>query len=300
MAIIRRVFVRAPQDGFLSAGHTALKAGILDKIKNANFALEIFESLRSGGQMAADMPWSLSHLRQVESRCVGAVIIGLPRYTAAMNGREVQFASELCHLEGGVAYGLDLPLFVLADESLQDRAGIFKESDEFFVICVPRAADQSWLESSEFVVRFETWIKKLKDRRDVFLGYCNCASDLADSIQRFLAELDATTLDWKADFQVGNMIFSQIQKASFQCSSAIFLFTKDDPMTSGAGTMSPRDNVIFETGYFCHAKGQERVLIVREQDAKMPADLGGNIYVTIDNRNDITPIKHKIKAFLER
>jgi predicted nucleotide-binding protein len=37
----------------------------------------------------------------------------------------------------------------------------------------------------------------------------------------------------------------------------------------------PRDNVLFEAGYFIQAKGKDRVLIVREAGAKMPADLGG-------------------------
>jgi hypothetical protein len=51
-------------------------------------------------------------------------------------------------------------------------------------------------------------------------------------------------------------------------------------LESGSGDEAvPRDNVLFESGYFTHAKGKERVLIVRETGVKMPADLGGDIYV---------------------
>lgn len=58
----------------------------------------------------------------------------------------------------------------------------------------------------------------------------------------------------------------------------IFLFTKDNPLVGiDENQASPRDNVVFEAGYFMHAKGKERTLIIREEGTKMPADLGGNI-----------------------
>ena len=37
----------------------------------------------------------------------------------------------------------------------------------------------------------------------------------------------------------------------------------------------PRDNVIFEAGYFIGLKGKRNVLIIRESGSKMPVDLGG-------------------------
>ncbi len=62
---------------------------------------------------------------------------------------------------------------------------------------------------------------------------------------------------------------------------------------------APRDNVIFEAGYFMNAKGRERVLIVREDGAKMPADVGGSIYLTLKDRADISPIHAKLRDFVE-
>jgi hypothetical protein len=48
------------------------------------------------------------------------------------------------------------------------------------------------------------------------------------------------------------------------------------PSQDGHTTQAvPRDNVVFEAGYFIRAKGKDRVLIVREAGAKTPADLGG-------------------------
>ena len=60
----------------------------------------------------------------------------------------------------------------------------------------------------------------------------------------------------------------------------------------------PRDNVVFEAGYFIHAKGKDRVLVVREEGAKMPADLGGDIYALLPDRNHIGPILDGLRRFV--
>ncbi len=75
------------------------------------------------------------------------------------------------------------------------------------------------------------------------------------------------------------IFISCIQIPSQTCQCGIFLFTTDDPLTNNEHQASPRDNVIFEAGYFMKAKGKERTLIIREEGAKMPADIGGNIYL---------------------
>ena len=54
---------------------------------------------------------------------------------------------------------------------------------------------------------------------------------------------------------------------------------------------APRDNVIFEMGLFMESKGRERVSVVREEGAKIPADIGGGIYLSLKDRNDIAPIQ---------
>jgi hypothetical protein len=42
------------------------------------------------------------------------------------------------------------------------------------------------------------------------------------------------------------------------------------------------------------------VLIIREDGAKMPADLGGNLYLSLAAREDIRPIESAIRDFVER
>ena len=80
----------------------------------------------------------------------------------------------------------------------------------------------------------------------------------------------------------------------------IFLFTKDDAIEGNEKKAAPRDNVVFEAGYFAAAKGRERVLIILEEGAKMPADLGGNIYLSLSDRNDTRPIETAIRNFVDK
>ena len=66
-----------------------------------------------------------------------------------------------------------------------------------------------------------------------------------------------------------------------------------------AAVAAPRDNVVFEAGYFIGVKGKRNVLIIRESGSKMPADLGGDIYAALPDRTTIAPIERPVKAFVE-
>ena len=91
----------------------------------------------------------------------------------------------------------------------------------------------------------------------------------------------------------------EIETAARLCSGGIFLFAKDDALEGNEVRAAPRDNVVFEAGYFAAAKGRDRVLVIREEGAKRPADLGGNIYLFLA-RDDIRPIESAIRDFVER
>jgi predicted nucleotide-binding protein len=86
--------------------------------------------------------------------------------------------------------------------------------------------------------------------------------------------------DYATDFKAGASILQGIETSRSRCTCGIFLFGENDPLEGDtAGGAAPRDNVVFEAGYFMSAKGAEGCLIVRQGSAKMPADLGGSIYV---------------------
>src|SRR5262249_1289152 len=131
----------------------------------------------------------------------------------------------------------------------------------------------------------------------------------AEKVKSYIKQdLGASVLDWRTGFSVGRTVLEEIAEAGKLCSAGIFLFTRDDGPVATLRTASrntrhselaiPRDNVVFEAGYFIGIKGKRRVLIIREKDAKMPADLGGDIYAALDNRHNIEPIKDTLKKFV--
>lgn len=122
----------------------------------------------------------------------------------------------------------------------------------------------------------------------------------AAQIKRYLNSLNVSVLDWQSDFIPGRTIIDQIEEAAARSIARIFLFTKDDDLANPSETYQsvPRDNVVFEAGYFSGLKGKRKVLIIREASSKMPADLGGDIYASLLDRNDITPIERTLSAFV--
>jgi len=101
------------------------------------------------------------------------------------------------------------------------------------------------------------------------------------------------------DFRPGGSILGELENARAMCSCGIFLFSEDDPLEGSPGIAAPRDNVVFEAGYFVNAKGPERCLIIRHGEAKMPADLGGAIYVHLKT-SDVSSIEGQLADLLRR
>jgi predicted nucleotide-binding protein len=143
-------------------------------------------------------------------------------------------------------------------------------------------------------------LTKLNDRRDIFLGYAGRSSPTASAIKTNLQSLGATVLDWQTDFIPGRTILNQIEQAAARSVGGIFLFTKDDHLAepSPDAEAVPRDNVVFEAGYFIGLKGKNNVLIIREAGSKLPADLGGDIYAALPGEGGIQSIERVLKAFL--
>ena len=101
------------------------------------------------------------------------------------------------------------------------------------------------------------------------------------------------------DFHAGGTILGEIERARARCSCGIFLFSEDDPLEGREGAAAPRDNVVFEAGYFMSAKGPPRCLIIRAGKAKMPADVGGTIYLPLAKDGDVNSIEGRLFAFLD-
>jgi predicted nucleotide-binding protein len=315
MSISRRVFVSTPADQFNSKTMNAIKWSLIDLIRKRGLFPEIFFNPKTTEGLAACISWTPDAAERVLRHCAGAVLMGLPRWRFPNQKGDVLMATEYCQYEGALARTLGLPLLIFIQEGVL-RRGVFDNSFGAFIATIPRDADASWVKSEVCRIAVSKWLAQIEKRRDIFLGYCGSSRLLARKIKNFITNnTGATVLDWQTDFAMARTILEEISEAGNRCNAGIFLFTKDDmvyppeikkrPRYKAAVAQSsesaiPRDNVVFEAGYFMSLKGPGRVLIVLQEGTKMPADLGGQIYTLLKDRSDITPIKNDLRRFVDR
>lgn len=300
MSITRRIYVSLPADPWLPENLNTLKWGIVDEIIKLGYTPEIFTNPRGMPGLASPKAWNPRDADMIARRCVGAAVLGMPRWTFSdAEGNPALLPTEFNHYEGALARTLGLPTMVLVQREVRRRV-VFDMSFGGYVGEFPADADLNWLHTPEFLVPFGYWKNLLEERRDVFLGYCSSSRDTAAAVKRFALSLGARVLDWQEDFIPGRTILEQIEQAAARSIAGIFLFTKDDELADhGQRELAvPRDNVVFEAGYFTGLKGKHNVLIIREAGSKMPADLGGDIYGSLPDKTDIKPIERTIEAFL--
>jgi hypothetical protein len=311
--IRRRVFVSMVADRILSKAQNDFKWAVAEHIEQLGYQVEIFYNARKTEGIAARKSWTPVEAEDVMRQCVGGVIIGHPRWRFRNGKSEVLVPTEYSQYEGAILKTLSIPLMVLAQENLFQR-GVYEYNFGQFICRFPEGADREWIKSPEFQQTLRIWLADMADRRDLFMGYCSSSAPTAEKIKVYIeGELGASVLDWRADFSVGRTVLEEIAEAGKRCSAGIFLFTRDDVLSdrparrlpsrsrkqvAEAKSAIPRDNVVFEAGYFIGIKGKRRVLIVREEGAKMPADLGGDIYAALEDRHDIEPIKTTLKKFV--
>jgi hypothetical protein len=285
----KRVFISATANPNLDDRRRALKAAVLGKIRQAGYEpQEFFES-----GIPENLGWNFANLDRVIRQCVGAVVFGFPRW-GSQQGAQV---GEYNHYEGAVAVTLGVPVLLLKEEGVADR-GIVWSGGGKFITHVPATADEKWVDDPNFMKRFNAWLHELGARKDIFLGYCSKSAGIAAQIQLRLEKLGATVHNWAMDFRAGGSILSEIENARAACSCGVFLFSEDDPLEGSLGIAAPRDNVVFEAGYFMSSKGPERCLIIRHGDAKMPADVGGTIYVHLTKSADVSSIEGRLSDFI--
>ena len=291
----RRIFVSVRSDRGLDERRRQLKAAIINKIRDAGYApQEFFET-----GIAANRPWTFDNVDDVMRQCIGGVIICFPRWTIYSNGNAFNLVGEYQQYEGAVAVTLGLPLMIIAEDGVENR-GIAWQGGRGAITHLPCDAVPDWVDSSEFTKRFTAWRNALAARRDVFLGYCSTSVGTAAQIQLLLEKHGATVRNWAMDFRYGASILGELEAARTACSGGIFLFSEDDPLVGMPDGAAPRDNVVFEAGHFISSKGPTRCLVIRHGNAKMPADLGGSIYVPLDKTGDVAAIEGRLAQFLKR
>lgn len=292
-----RIYIHAPYKP--EPERAEVKHGILEKIRGLGFDPQEFHV---SGIPKGDS-WSFDRAIEVMRQCDGALILALMRWMSSDGATRIPIPSDYSHFEGALALSCKLPSLVIAEEGMQMR-GILSQMGGSFVLQVPMQDATEWLATDKILREppFEKWVERVKARYDVFFGYCSKADELAQNIKTFLAdESGLRVLDWATDFRPGRTIMEEIARATATCRCGLFLFTADDPIQgSPTKTAIPRDNVLLEAGYFMSAHTARRMVVVREKGTKMPADLGGMIYLTIESRADWIQTAREVRDALRR
>jgi hypothetical protein len=290
----KRVFLSVPRDHNLNERQRALKRAIIKELLRKGLEPQEFQV--SGLPLRS--PYTFSAVRDIMVRCHGVLILAFARWR---DPREEGLALPTVwnHFEGAFAVALKKETLVITEDDVADD-GITWAGGGQLILTAPSDGDAIWLETTDVRVQLDAWMDAVNRSDDIFLAYCSQARATASDINKFLTSKGVSIRDWELAFAPGGTILDELLEASRNCLAAIMLLTKDDEIPGDERNAAPRDNVIFEMGMFMEAKGRERVLVVREEGAKMPADIGGGIYLQLRNRNDITPIHTRLLDFIEK
>ena len=149
MAVTRRVSVILPDDRWCSERENAFKWAIVERIEALGLITEIFHDPRGTASLCAPMAWSAANADFISRRCVGAVLIGLPRWRFETAHGVVNLATEFSHFEGALAWQLKLPLLVLVQSDVMRRV-VFDNSFHGRIGEFPADAGPEWLETRDF------------------------------------------------------------------------------------------------------------------------------------------------------
>jgi len=264
-----RIFISAPLDEHLSDDQLRVKKLLLDEIEKRGFTPQEF--LRRG--IVARKSWTFQNAIDLISECQGVLVLGLARSRWEVTDGTYLCPSEYSHFEGAIALSKGIPTLIVAERGIVNR-GIVSTAGGEPISYVDLTVQKSPLSDAVFVTAFDGWLDEIEARPRVFLGYCGQARTTAVDIQQYIErDLQVSVRNYAMDFQAGGTILEEIERSARECSCGIFLFTNDDPLASPVeGVAAPRDNVVFETGYFMHAKGKQRSLCLASESKRHLSD----------------------------
>jgi hypothetical protein len=243
---------------------------------------------RSGLGILPDLPATANMAERLSNvaRCQGVAVVAFRQWEGQRLSRNQKkiFPTEFTHISVALATAEGRPIFVLREKSVAERGALRRGFGA--IIDLPNSLNVRWLDSDKFQLSFNKWLQDVDEYKHIFLGYSSQATKVGRMVREFLVkDLKLRVFEWQQDFLAGVSIWESIARAEQLTSCGIFLFMADDAVTTAGGQhRAPRDNVVYEAGYFAGAKGLSRSIIIHERGAKVPADLDGIIRIPIENR----------------
>lgn len=124
--------------------------------------------------------------------------------------------------------------------------------------------------------------ERAMDNSEIFIVHAFSSSQM-ERVVSILRALHTDPYVLCLEASDGLTLAEQIEAAS-HVKLAIAIVTADDPYVQPDGnvTMRPRQNVIFEFGFFAGHLGRKGVICLKESGADLPSDLHGVRYLSLD------------------
>ena len=101
---------------------------------------------------------------------------------------------------------------------------------------------------------------------------------MKNEINNLLKENDYSTILLDKSASKGRTIIEKFQDYAGESTIAIIIMSGDDRMKNGK--LLPRQNVIFEMGYFMALIGRDKVILVKNKNvSELPSDVSGIVYI---------------------
>jgi Predicted nucleotide-binding protein containing TIR-like domain len=286
-----KVLVSAPKQKHLSPEQQRFLQEVINKVTAAGFRIVDVDGVARLEEQAREI-----------GKLQGILVLAFAQWVGERAGRkprdEAVFPSEFNHVHTAIGCASRRPLLVLREKSVAER-GALRPSLGCRTAKIPSSLDPAWLATPEFEKQFQVWLGEVKAQCHVFFGYSGVATNTANAIQVWLRDSGLKVLDWK-NFRPGESILSRIEQAANQAACGLFLLTADDlKIKNNQLKTAPRDNVIFEAGYFARAKGKDRTLIVLEDGVELLSDLGGDIYLKLGSQRDPSTIEGRLARYFQ-
>jgi CRP/FNR family transcriptional regulator, cyclic AMP receptor protein len=192
----------------------------------------------------------------------------------------------VAYREGGTHIGEMGLVDPTAKRSATNRAAeatiALKVSEGDFAAVIERHPEvwrRLFLESASRLRERGSSVRQPNPKAIVFIGSSVESLEVAREIQDGLAHDNVLAKVWTDNvFQASSTSVEDLEQELEQADLAVLVVGPDDHVTSRkTESEAPRDNVIFELGFFMGGLGRERTFVVRPRglDLKIPSDLRG-------------------------
>lgn len=125
-----------------------------------------------------------------------------------------------------------------------------------------------------------------KARRSVFIVHGH-EEGPREAVARFLEALEFDPVILHERPNKGRTIITKFQQEAADVGFAVVLMTPDDSggKVGGDVAMRPRQNVVFELGFFIGVLGPERVVALVKGQVERPSDFDGVVYIPFDEHS---------------